>query len=87
LEITDGTDEIAIVGTQNDSILQAILQEYIPHRVIMASKTESSDYPLLLNKKGSAKTSIYLCRNYTCLNPVFSLKELMLLINRAKNSN
>jgi len=31
-----------------------------------------------------AKTSIFLCRNYTCLKPVFSVNELMLLINKAQ---
>ncbi len=84
LEITDGTQEIAIVGTETTAILKEVLAEYIPHRVIMTTKKEESGYPLLANKQVLAKASIFLCRNYTCLNPVFSAKELMLLINKAQ---
>lgn len=84
LEITEGTQEIAIVGAEASVILKEVLAEYIPHRVVIATEREESNYPLLMDKQVLAKTSIFLCRNYTCLKPVFSVNELMLLINKAQ---
>ena len=84
LEITEGTQEIAIVGAETSVVLKEVLAEYIPHRVVMATEKEDSNYPLLIDKQVLAKTSIFLCRNYTCLKPVFSVNELMLLINKAQ---
>ncbi len=84
LEITEGTQEIAIVGAGASVVLKELLEEYIPHRVIMATEKKESGYPLLADKQVLEKTSIFLCRNYTCLKPVFSVNELMLLINKAQ---
>jgi uncharacterized protein YyaL (SSP411 family) len=86
LEITEGTTELAIIGNNSAALLKDILQEYIPHCIIMASEQEDTIYPLLANKQALVETSIYMCRNYTCDKPVFSLKDLMLLINREKNA-
>jgi len=84
LEITEGTQEIAVVGAETSVVLKELLSEYIPHRIVMATGKEESNYPLLADKQVLAKTSIFLCRNYTCLKPVFSVNELMLLINKAQ---
>jgi uncharacterized protein len=86
-EIVEGTDEIAIVGDNFSAEHTRLLAEYIPHRVLMASSAADAGFPLLSDKPLALTTVIYLCRNYTCLNPVFSAKELILLINRAKNNN
>lgn len=86
-EIVSGTNEIVVVGNEFQKINQEILSHYLPHRVLMASKKADPDFPLLVEKAGSEKTTIYLCRTYTCLNPVFSAKELISLINNPKMSN
>lgn len=84
IELIEGTQEIAIIGNNMKAILEAILGEYIPNRIIMGSVKEDHEYPLLAHKQALVETSIHLCRNYTCEKPVFSLKELMLLINKAQ---
>ncbi|MBL7746640.1 MAG: thioredoxin domain-containing protein, partial [Chitinophagaceae bacterium] len=84
-EIVAGTSEIAIIGGGFLKTMAEVLAEYIPHRVLMASDRVNPDFPLLIGKSANEQTTIYLCRNYTCLNPVFSAKELMLLINKGKN--
>ena len=81
-EIIAGTNEIALIGNNFSGLLTELLGEYIPHRVIMASHAANPGLPLLANKPMTKNPAIYLCRNYTCLNPVFSAKELMLLINK-----
>ncbi|MEQ1677509.1 MAG: thioredoxin domain-containing protein [Chitinophagaceae bacterium] len=84
-EMVEGTNEIALLGDNYPEMLSEILAGYIPNRVFMASKGPIPDFPLFTGKPVSGNSTIYLCRNYTCLNPVFSAKELMLLINRAQN--
>jgi uncharacterized protein YyaL (SSP411 family) len=86
-EIIEGTNEIALIGDDFSTEHTRMLAEYIPHRVIMASNIPDTAFPLLAGKPAALTTVIYLCRNYTCLNPVFSAKELILLINSGKIGN
>ena len=86
-EIIAGTNEIVIVGDDFSTIQEEILGKYIPHRVLMASITADNSFPLLVEKEAAGLTTIFLCRNYTCLNPVFSANELITLINKVENSN
>ena len=86
-EIIAGTNEIVIVGSDFSTMQKEILGKYIPHRVLMASLTADNSFPLLVEKEAAGQTTIFLCRNYTCLNPVFSANELITLINKVENSN
>jgi len=81
-----GTLEIALISNKNSSMfLTELLALYLPHKVLMEGKKEISRYPLLANKPISDVATIYLCRNYTCHNPVFSVKDLISLINSTNN--
>ncbi len=84
-EIVTGTSEIVVVGGNFQVIQQEIINYYLPHKVLMASIGPIPGFPLLAGKSGGERTTIYLCRSYTCLNPVFSAKELISLINRPQN--
>jgi uncharacterized protein len=82
-EITNGTNEIAIIGEQDlQKIHLEVMASYIPHRVLMVAKRATAAFPLLNDKPVTEKTAIYRCRNYTCQKPVFSASELILLINK-----
>lgn len=81
-EIIAGTNEIALVGNNFSGLHTELLSQYIPHRVLIAAGTANPALPLLAGKLTTISPAIYLCRSYTCLNPVFSAKDLMLLINR-----
>jgi uncharacterized protein len=85
-EIITGTNEIAIVGEDFSKIHQEVLKKYIPHRVLMAAATGDNSYPLLVERTAAGLTTIFLCRNYTCNNPVFSANQLMSLINSGENT-
>jgi uncharacterized protein len=82
-EVISGTNEIAIAGQLSEKIQKELLEHYIPHRVMMISDQSDPAFPLLTGKPPTAPPSIYLCRNNTCLNPVFSISELITLINKA----
>lgn len=83
-EIITGTHEIAIVGKNYYDLQKEVLINYLPHKILMAAEAGNPAFPLL-REKAPFKASIYLCRNYTCQLPVFSAKELILLINKAEN--
>lgn len=83
-EIIQGTNEIAITGENLSVLHREILKQFIPHRVMMVTEKPDNNYPLLAGKQISENPTIYLCRSYTCLNPVFSAKELMSLINKGQ---
>jgi uncharacterized protein len=86
LEIATGTSEIAIVGIDHQRLLREILGEYIPHRILMASVKEG-EFPLLRGKGAGNITNIWLCRDYTCRQPVNSLAELRALIDSGDGPN
>jgi uncharacterized protein YyaL (SSP411 family) len=86
LEIATGTLEIAIVGKDYLQLLREVLSEYIPYRILMASPYESG-YPLLKGKSTGEITNIWLCRDYSCLQPVSSVNELRTLINSGVGPN
>jgi len=79
LEMVIGTDEIAIVGLNPDSLQKQVLKAYIPHKILMCSERQSSQFPLLTDKNEGSQALIYLCRNYTCLKPVTTVKDLLTL--------
>jgi uncharacterized protein YyaL (SSP411 family) len=85
-EIAAGTSEVVVLGEDYEPVLKEVLAQYIPHRVLMAAG-KSSNYPLLSGKPVHTKTSIWLCFNYSCKQPVYSTQELMALIDSEKMGN
>jgi uncharacterized protein YyaL (SSP411 family) len=83
-EVIAGTNEIAIVGQVSEKLQQELLKHYIPHRVVIISDDADPGFPHLAGKPPTNPASIYLCRNYTCLPPVFILNDLISLINKAQ---
>jgi uncharacterized protein len=82
LELLSGTNEIAIVGPGYAKLLEEVLKNHLPHRVIMAAPTTVSSYPLLKDKIATEPASIWLCKDYGCQLPVKTTTELITLINR-----
>jgi uncharacterized protein YyaL (SSP411 family) len=83
LEMNAGTNEITLLGPGVQELHQQVLELYVPHKVLMASKDTNDRYPLLRNKTPESIPLIWLCRNYTCALPVKTLNELISLINKA----
>jgi uncharacterized protein len=79
MEKVYNTNEIAIVGAEAYKKLNELIRFYIPHKVLMATTKENQDFPLLAQKNSNAKTLIFLCKNYECLQPVETIKELQTL--------
>jgi len=82
LEILNGTNEIVVISEKPQHILTQVLKEYIPHKIIMAAADGSNSFPLLSGKGKYEGAALYLCRDYTCENPVSSISALIDLIRR-----
>jgi uncharacterized protein YyaL (SSP411 family) len=82
LEISMGVNEIVVISIEPQHILTQVLKEYIPHKIIMAATDGSNSFPLLSGKEKYKEASLYLCRDYTCENPVSSISALIDLIRR-----
>jgi len=76
-----GTDEIAIVGKKPKNLIKEYLLQYHPNRIFQFSETQTDDYPLLAGKEVENKALIYVCKAYSCKQPVSSVSDLIPMIN------
>ena len=81
-DIFYGLNEIAVVGNRYKDITKGILSHYLPNKIIQSARGNDDDYPLLNNRYVKDRTVIYLCRNYSCLQPVEKVADLMQLIDQ-----
>ncbi len=66
---------IIIIGKDYQQYALNINAYFIPNKIIMASAT-ANDLPLLKGKQAiDGKTTVYVCRNRTCLLPVHTVEE------------
>lgn len=77
LEKISGTVEITVLGKDFGKIHKELLAQFIPQRVIMASSIENDRFPLLAKKAITIPASVYICKNFSCLDPVTSMAEVM----------
>lgn len=75
-QLIKGTKEIVLLGNYDDA-LPKLLQNPLPHCIIMASKKATDDFPLLKGREASQALTIYLCEDYACKQPVYSVEELI----------
>ena len=75
MNIAAGINEIAIIGRDMMPSLQEVLLSYIPNKILQATNKPST-MPLLREKEVFKKTSLYLCSNFECKNPVNNAGEL-----------
>ncbi len=71
-----GINEIAIIGNNTIPTLNNVLLQYLPNKILQ-SNFNNSDMPLLKNREISKKISIYLCQNFVCKKPVYSVQALL----------
>ncbi len=75
-----GVYEIALTGKKSANILPSFLHRYIPNKVLQTSVLPQPNYPLLRDKKHEEDVKIYLCKNYSCRQPVTSVEALIELL-------
>jgi uncharacterized protein YyaL (SSP411 family) len=82
-----GTWEIAIVGNNAENSGKEVLKEYIPCKVLQFSIAGNERFPLLAGKTAPKWTTLFLCRNYSCKNPVYNTGDFVQLIESELGSS
>lgn len=82
LQIIQGSYEIVITGNYKE-VLQELLSNYLPHAIVMSTSIPNDAYPLLQGKVVEENATLFLCRNYSCQQPVYSVKDLIEQMNQS----
>jgi len=80
LKQTVGIHEVVISGNNIEKMVNEFLKVYLPNRIFQSSE-KNIDYPFLKNKDFEKEASIYLCKQYACSLPIYSISELKKTIN------
>ena len=83
-EFVVGTNEIAVIGKLHNQFKTNILKEYIPCKVLQTAAETDERFPLLRGKDSGPQTAIWLCKDYACRPPVFTVADLMSLIDKVQ---
>ncbi|MBS1666756.1 MAG: thioredoxin domain-containing protein [Bacteroidetes bacterium] len=82
--ITYGISEIVITGKEKSESLNFTIKEFlktfIPNKVYQSATRDSGNSPLLDSKPVHEIAKIYLCKNYSCKQPVTEIIELERLL-------
>lgn len=79
--------EIVILGKNYKTALSELQQAYLPHQLVMAADQGDDAYPMLAGKKADKEKIFYLCQNFSCSNPVYTVGELLYLTSDKKLSS
>jgi uncharacterized protein YyaL (SSP411 family) len=77
-----GANEVTIIG-ENYKMVAEEIQSYffIPNKILIAAPAPQSQIPLLTGKTQGKPVHIYLCKNYTCKEPVTDIEAFMNILN------
>ncbi len=67
--------EIAVVGNNAPEKALALQREFLPNKVVAASRAASDALPLLKEKIGGEDSLIYVCRDFACQRPISTIEE------------
>ncbi|MCH9657844.1 thioredoxin domain-containing protein [archaeon] len=73
--------EITVVNTENSSICNSLLLDYLPNSILVTVQDASqmdglSQYPFFAGKMFEDHTSVFICKNFTCSLPLHALDEI-----------
>lgn len=81
--LTYQLSEIVLAGTPSDQKHREFLSKGVPNRVFQLTSVTQTEFPILRNKPVQGPPLFFLCRNYSCQQPVKEVSELTVLL---KNS-
>ena len=73
--------EITVINTENSGICDSICTDYIPNSILVTIKNpdqlkELSEFPFFEGKSYEDKTSVFVCKDFTCSLPLRTLDEI-----------
>jgi uncharacterized protein YyaL (SSP411 family) len=74
------TKEIALIGDKGSELEKEVWREFLPNKVVALSDnpTEDAEFIPLLENSGKidGKATAYVCQNFVCQKPVFTVEDL-----------
>lgn len=80
-----GLNELVIVGPDFEKLRDEFKCLFQPNFVLQSALSENPDFPLLRGKKATTETLLFLCKNYTCHQPVASVNSLFEIIAKSQS--
>ncbi len=73
--------EITIINTENSELCQSLLLDYLPDSILITIQSSSqlsalSEYPFFAGKSFEDKTSVFVCKDFTCSLPLYTIDEV-----------
>ena len=73
--------EITLINTENSEIRKSLHLDYLPNSILItiqnSAQLESlSKYPFFAGKSFEDKTSVFVCKDFTCSLPLHTLEEI-----------
>ena len=73
--------EISIINTENSEFVKLFLLEYLPNSFLVTIQNKEqlsdlSEYPFFAGKNFEEKTSVFVCKDFTCSLPLHSIDEI-----------
>ena len=73
--------EITIINTENSELCNSILMNYLPNSFIVTIQNSSqlntlSEYPFFAGKTFEDKSTVFVCKNFSCSLPLRTLDEI-----------
>lgn len=75
--ITFGLNEVVVCGSEFKILRNMLLKQYLPEVILQSGPEEDGNFPMLKGKNPGKDTLIYLCRQYSCKEPVNSIEKLL----------
>ena len=73
--------EISVINTENSEICKSLNLDYLPNSILITIQNHSqldalSKYPFFAGKLFEEKTSVFICKDFTCSLPLHTLDEI-----------
>jgi uncharacterized protein YyaL (SSP411 family) len=73
--------EITIINTENSEICKSLLTNYLPNSFVVTIQNSTqlenlSEYPFFTGKFFEAKTSVFVCKDFSCSLPLHTIDDI-----------
>jgi len=75
--------EITVINSENSELCKSLFTNYLPNSLMVNIKNSEqlknlSEYPFFTGKSFEDKTSVFICKNFSCSLPLHTLDEINL---------
>ncbi|MEI7735017.1 MAG: thioredoxin domain-containing protein [Ferruginibacter sp.] len=75
--LTFGLSEVVVCGPEFRIHRNILLNQYLPEVILQTDAAEDGNFPMLKGKNPGKDTLIYLCKQYSCKEPVNTVEKLL----------